>query len=113
MTDDRKHVDVADIVARLADALEVATAATTEANALKAQLREALGPTAERVIAGHRVSLVPTRTFNAERAATVLPPDLLAQCQRVVIDASTAKELLPPALYAACQVEGALAVRIK
>jgi conjugal transfer/entry exclusion protein len=97
--------DVAATVAKLRATNEQIAQLTADADQYKAQLREALQPGAYTVGGQAAISVTPTRRFNPEHAAAVLPPHLLDAIQRRQVDAKLAKETLPPALYDACSVE--------
>lgn len=84
---------------------EQITQLTADAETYKAQLRDALPAGAYTVGGQKAISVTPTRRFNPDHAAKVLPPHLLEAIERRMVDAKLAKETLPPALYEACSVE--------
>lgn len=92
-------------VAKLRATTEQIAQLTADAELYKAQLRDALRPGAYTVGGQRAISVTPTRRFNADHAARVLPPHLLEAIQRPMVDAKLAKEALPPGLYDACSVE--------
>ena len=90
------------IVSRLASIAEARSALDLEEKTLKAELRSSLD-FGQWTVAGTPVlSVAPNRRFSPEKAAEILPPDLLALCRVEKVDAATAKKILPPALYSAC-----------
>jgi hypothetical protein len=79
---------------------------------LSAQLRTELGR-GEFVPSdgGPPLTIFPTRRFDAEQAARILPAHILAKVQRITVDAKALKEelkkeKLPAELYSMCQVDG-------
>ncbi|MGH3800868.1 MAG: hypothetical protein ACRDTD_12155 [Pseudonocardiaceae bacterium] len=79
----------------------------SEADALKAQLRQALALGEHTVNGRPVVTISLTRKFDTSLAAQVLPPELLALVTVPTVDRALAEKLLPPALYERCQRVGA------
>ncbi len=96
---------VAATVAKLRATNEQIAQLTADAEQYKAQLRDALPAGAYTVGGQAAISVTPTRRFNPEHAAAVLPPHMLEAIQRRMVDTKLAKETLPPALYDACSTE--------
>lgn len=91
------------IVSRLAAIAEAKGTLDAEEKTLKAELRSSLDLGQWTYAGTPVVTLSPNRRFSADKAATVLPPELLALCRIEKIDPATAKKVLPPALYESCQ----------
>lgn len=72
-----------------------------EQTAIKDRLRQ-LGTGAHSAPCGVKVSVSENRRFNADKAAQIVPTELLAQIQSLVVDSKKAKAILPPAAYDAC-----------
>lgn len=84
---------------------------TLEMEAIKERLRDGGTQTAP---CGIKVTVSPNRRFDANRAASTLPAELLTLCQSVVVDSAKAKSNLPPAIYEGLMSEvGAPRVSIK
>lgn len=92
-------------LAKLTATLEQIAQLTVDAETYKAQLRTKLAPGAYTIGGRPALSITQTRKFNADRAAEMLPPDMLAAVSRPMVDTKLAKEMLPPALYQLCSVE--------
>jgi len=78
---------------------------------LCAQLRSELGRGEFQPSEGPALTIYPTKRFDSDLAARILPADLLAEVGRTVIDAKLlqdklAEKGLPAELYSMCQVEG-------
>lgn len=97
--------DTAATLAKLVATLEQIRQLNADAEVYKAQLRDALQPGAYTVGGQPALAITPTRRFDPDRAAAVLPPEQLAAVQRTVVDRALAEKILPPALYDLCRVE--------
>ena len=78
---------------------------------LCAQLRTELGRGEFAAGDGPGLTIYPTKRFDADLAARILPADLLAEVTRTVVDAKLlkvklAEKGLPEQLYEMCQSEG-------
>ena len=101
------------LVSRLAAINEQKAALEAEERLIKAELRANLDVGQWTWNGTPVLSLAPNRRFSAEKAAQVLPPELLALCRSDKVDSTQAKKVLPPALYAQCQdVAGEPVVRV-
>lgn len=83
----------------------------SEEKDLCAQLRSELGRGEFAPSEGPTLTIFPTRRFDSDLAARILPADLLAEVQKTVIDAKLLREKLaekglPAELYDMCQTEG-------
>lgn len=101
--------------ARLREIDTIAKTLETEAKALKEQLRAAIEP-GTTCVDPAGTPLVAVRPgaarFSAQRAAEVLPADLLASISVTAPDAKRARDILTPALYRAVCVQSQPAVAV-
>lgn len=97
--------DTAATLAKLVATLEQIRQLTADAEHFKTQLRDRLGPGAYTIDTRPALTITPTRRFDPDRAATMLPPTQLAAITRPVVDPTLAKQILAPALYDLCRVE--------
>jgi hypothetical protein len=104
MTTTDLDVDTARIVAKLADLNAHIADLTSEAESLKAELRNL--PAGDHLINGRpALRIVPTRRFDAEKGLALLPVALRGDCYSTVLDAAKVKQFLAPALLETVMVE--------
>jgi hypothetical protein len=97
--------DAAATLRKLRDVLDQIKHLEEEANAYKTLLRGKLGVGQYTVNGQPAVTISPTKRFDPDKAAEILPPAAIEGISKTVIDAALAKKTLPPALYALCQSE--------
>lgn len=95
----------ADLVKMLADLDIRERQIKNEKDAIKAQLRAELKRGHYTINGVPALSLTPTRRFDPEKAAEILPPAVFEAVARKVVDPTLAKQKLPPELYELCQKE--------
>lgn len=89
--------DTARIIAKLAELNARIADLTTEAESLKAELRNL--PAGDHLVDGRpALRIVPTRKFDTEKALELVPEPLRPNCYSNVLDAAKVKEYLAPAL---------------
>lgn len=97
-------LDTARIVAKLADINARVADLTSEAEALKAELRNL--PAGDHLIDGRpAVRIVPNRRFDADKGLELVPEPLRGECYSTAVDAAKVKSYLAPALLEMAMVE--------
>lgn len=96
--------DTARIVAHLADIQAKIADLTSEAEGLKAELRQ-LPPADYEIDGKPALRLIPTRRFDVNGAASLLDPDTRQTCLAVAYDAAKVKQHLTPAQVDAHMIE--------
>lgn len=97
--------DINDDISRYLHLDEKRQTIADEMDAIKARLRDTLDLGSYPGPGDVTVTLTPNRRFSADRAAELLPDDLLDACRVTTVDAKQAKAVLPPAAYDACMTE--------
>lgn len=97
-------VDTARLVSRLVDLQDRIADLTSEAEAVKAELRS-LNPGDYAINGQPALRIQPTRRFDADKALEYVPEPLRDQCYSTVVDPKKVKQYLAPALADACMVE--------
>jgi hypothetical protein len=96
--------DTARIVAKLADINARIADLTSEAEGLKAELRNL--PAGDHLVDGRPVlRIIPNRRFDVEKALTLVPEPLRDNCYTTAVDPAKVKEYLAPALVEMAMVE--------
>lgn len=96
--------DTGRIVAHLADINARIADLTSQAEALKAELR-ALPPADYDIDGRPALRITPTRRFDPAKGLELVPEALRDQCYSTVVDAAKVREYLAPALVDACMVD--------
>lgn len=96
--------DTARIVSKLVDLNARIAEMTTEAEALKAELRNL--PEGDHAINGRAaLRIIPNRRFDAAKGLELVPEPLREQCYTTAVDAKKVREFLAPALAETAMVE--------
>ena len=98
---------ILDDVERLADLQSRIKEMTSEADSIKARLRdEYRDDPGTKDIGSHKLSVTPTARFSGDAARAVLPAELVALCTVPALSSAKVKKLVAPAMYVACCTAG-------
>jgi hypothetical protein len=97
-------VDTARLVSRLIDLQAKIADLTSEAEAVKAELRS-LNPGDYAIGGQPALRITPTRRFDATKALEYVAEPLREKCYTSAVDPKKVKEYLPPAVADLCMVE--------
>lgn len=98
---------VLDDVERLADLQGRIKEMTSEADSIKARLRDDYrDDPGTKDIGNHKLSITPTTRFSEDQARLVLPAELVDLCTVPTLSSAKVKQLVAPAMYAACCAAG-------
>ena len=103
----RPILTILDDVERLADLQSRIKEMTSEADSIKARLRdEYRDDPGTKDFGAHKLSVTPTARFSEDAARAVLPAELVALCTVPALSSAKVKRLVPPAMYVACCTSG-------